>query len=127
MGPGRHKHRGRVSKIAINQNDRVDRGDVLVQLEDNVASARLAAAVAEAYASKHERDAHPITPGREVVTRAEDVVFDARRALALARSRLDEAISNSGARADANQSLPAARKQYSDALRQLGKGRRDLA
>jgi len=74
-----------VSKIPINQNDRVDRGDVLVQLENYVASARLAAAVAEAYASKHERDAHPITPGREVVTRAEDVVFDARRALALAR------------------------------------------
>jgi HlyD family secretion protein len=87
----------------------------------------LVAAVAEAYASKHERDAHPITPGREDVNRAEDVVFDARRALARARLQLDEAISNSGARADASQSLPAARKQYSDALGQLSKGRRDLA
>jgi HlyD family secretion protein len=116
---------GGVSKIPIKQNDRVDRGDVLLQLEDNVAGARLAAAVGEAEASQRERDAHPITPGR--FDRAEDGVFDAQRALARARVQLDEAISSRGAQADASQSLPAASAQYSDALRRLSKGRRALA
>lgn len=118
---------GRVIKIPARENDHVDKGNVLLQLGDKEARARLAAAIAEARMSKRERDAHPITPGREGVTKAEDAVFDARRAVSTTRLQLDDAIANSRGHVNANQSLSAARKQFGAALQQLHQEKRVLA
>jgi len=118
---------GRVDKVAVKQNDRVEKGDLLVQLGDQEVRARLRAAEAEAAASRHERDAHPLTPGRESVTKAEDAAFDAQRAADRARLRLDDAIASSRERADAGRPLSAARRQLADALVRLRLEKASLA
>jgi hypothetical protein len=80
---------------------------VLLQPGDQQARARLAAAIAETSVSKRERDAHPITQSRESITKAEDAVFDARRAVSSTRLQLDDAIASSRRHVNANQSLSA--------------------
>ena len=54
---------GKVEAVAVNMNDRVAEGEVLIRLEDKEARARLSAAEAKAAASKSERDAGR-DPGR---------------------------------------------------------------
>ena len=50
---------GKVERVAVNMNDRVAEGEVLVRLEDKEARARLASAEAQAALSKRERDNPP--------------------------------------------------------------------
>jgi HlyD family secretion protein len=111
----------------VKPNGHVEKDQVLLRLEDTEARARLAAAVAEAEASRRERDAHPVTAGRETVNKAEDAVFDAERIRASARLKLDEAIAASRAPGEAAQTLAASRQEFADATDRLAKARADLA
>jgi len=72
---------GQVEAIPVQLNSRVSEGEVLIRLDDKEARARLAAAEAEAATRKRERDAAPVTAGRENVNKAEDAVFTAERAV----------------------------------------------
>ncbi len=82
---------GRVTAIPVKLNDRVIEGQLLLVMEDKEARAKLTAAEAAAAAAKRERDAAPATSGRESLTRAEDLLYAAERALTLARIELDDA------------------------------------
>jgi HlyD family secretion protein len=82
---------GRISDVAVKINDTVKAGDLLIRLDDEEATARIAAAEAEAAVRKRERDAE--TVGRQAQDRrnAEDAVAAAERALTQARADLDAA------------------------------------
>jgi HlyD family secretion protein len=116
---------GRVEKIFVKLNDRVSEGEVLVRLEDKEANARLSAAEAEASVRKRERDAAPVTAGRESIKRAEDAVYDAERALKDARFGLDDALANDR-RTPNSQNVSSARRQHTDAVERLRQERSSL-
>jgi HlyD family secretion protein len=111
---------GKVDAIPVAANDRVAEGEVLLRLEDKEARARLSAAEAEAAARKRERDAQPVTSGRESVSKAEDAVFSAERAVTSARMELDDAITANRKNASGTQgALSAARRRLADANEKL--------
>ena len=110
---------GQVEAIPVQLNSRVSEGEVLIRLDDKEARARLAAAEAEAATRKRERDAAPVTAGRENVNKAEDAVFTAERAVMSARFELDDTIASnrkSGGNANA---VTSARKRLTDAKDRL--------
>lgn len=119
--------RGRVALVAVKPGEPVEKDQVLLRLQDAGMRARLAAAVAEAEASRHERDAHPITAGREAIAKAEDALFDAERGFASARLKLDKATAAGSAGVNAAQSLPTSRQQLAEATDRLAKARAALA
>jgi HlyD family secretion protein len=82
---------GRVTAIPVKLNERVIEGQLLLVLDDKDARSKLTAAEAAVAAAKRERDAAPATAGREGLTRAEDLLYAAERALTLARIELDDA------------------------------------
>jgi HlyD family secretion protein len=104
---------GKVEVVAVKINDQVADGEVLLRLEDKEARARLSAAEAEAAARKRERDAQPITSGRDSVSKAEDALFSAERAVTSARLELDDALA--GSRRGSTGPLAAARRRLADA------------
>jgi len=110
---------GKVEVVAVVINDRVAEGEVLIQLEDKEARARLSAAEAEAAARKRERDAQPITSGRESVSKAEDAVFSAERAVNSARLELDDAIAANRRSPGNTGPVTAARRRLADAKERL--------
>jgi HlyD family secretion protein len=110
---------GQIEAIPVQMNTRVSDGEVLIRLDDKEARARLAAAEAEAATRKRERDAAPATAGRESVSKAEDAVFTAERAVMSARFELDDTIASnrkSGGNANA---VTSARKRLTDAKDRL--------
>ena len=110
---------GQIEAIPVQLNSRVSEGEVLIRLDDKEARARLAAAEAEAATRKRERDAAPVTAGRENVNKAEDAVFTAERAVMSARFELDDTIASnrkSGGNANA---VTSARKRLTDAKDRL--------
>ncbi len=106
---------GKVEAVAVAINDQVAEGEVLLRLEDKEARARLTAAEAEAAARKRERDAQPITSGRESVSKAEDALFSAERAVNSARLELDDAIAANRRSPGSTGALAAARRRLADA------------
>ncbi|HET6221809.1 MAG TPA: HlyD family efflux transporter periplasmic adaptor subunit [Dongiaceae bacterium] len=105
---------GRVDAVPVNMNDKVADGEVLVRIDDKEARARLSAAEADAARRKRERDAVPITAGRDSVSKAEDAVFTAERAVTSARFELDDAITANRKNANPN-TLANARRRLADA------------
>jgi len=106
---------GKVEHVAVNMNDKVAEGEVLVQLEDKEARARLTAAEARERTLKKDRDAVAIPAGRESVSKAEDAVFNAERAVKDARLDLDGAIANNRKNASNPNALVNARRRLADA------------
>jgi HlyD family secretion protein len=114
---------GRVVSVAVQMNDRVAEGEVLIRLEDKEARARLSAAEAQAALNKRERDNPPAgapkeTSGRDSINRAEDAIYTAERAVMSARFELDDAIAADRKNAD-SQALSGARRRHSDAVDRL--------
>lgn len=109
---------GRVEAVPVNMNDKVVDGEVLIRIEDKEARARLSAAEADAARRKRERDAVPITAGRDNVSKAEDAVFTAERAVTSARFELDDAITANRKNANPN-NLVNARRRLTDANERL--------
>ncbi len=114
---------GRVAEVLVKVNDTVEDGELLIRLEDDEARARLAAAEAEAGTRKRERDAQPITAGREDIAKAEDAVYAAGRALTGARFELDYALAARRNGTGSEQQLSDARKRVSDARDRLARDR----
>src|SRR6476469_2967716 len=110
---------GKVEAVAVNMNDKVAEGEVLIRIEDKEARARLSAAEAKAATTKKDRDAVAIPAGREPVSKAEDAVFNAERAVTSARFELDDAIAINRKNASNPNALVNARRRLSDAQDRL--------
>jgi HlyD family secretion protein len=122
---------GKVERVAVNMNDRVAEGEVLVRLEDKEARARLASAEAQAALSKRERDNPPAgapreTSSRDSINKAEDAVYNAERAVMSARFELDDAIA-ADRKTPGNQALAGARRRHADAVDRLRQEQSALA
>lgn len=115
---------GRVTEVLVKVNDRVEEGELLFRLDDEEARARLAAAEAEAGLRKRQRDDAKVTVGREDVSKAEDNVFTAERAVTGARYELDYALAARRAGGSGvEQMLADARKRLADAKERLQRER----
>ena len=99
---------GRVIKVHAAVDEKVEEGELLVQLDDSEARARLTSAETQAEALREERE-KAFASGREDVRKAEDAIYSAERAVTGARIELDGALiakRTSGAR---RESHPGAR------------------
>jgi HlyD family secretion protein len=106
---------GKAEVVAVHMNDKVSEGEVLVRIEDKEARARLTAAEARAATAKKDRDAQAIPAGRESVSKAEDAVFSAERAVTSARFELDDAIAANRKSSSNPNVLSNARRRLADA------------
>jgi HlyD family secretion protein len=106
---------GKVEAVTVNMNDKVAEGEVLIRIEDKEARARLSAAEAKAATTKKDRDAVAIPAGRETVSKAEDAVFNAERAVMSARFELDDALAVNRKNASNPSALVNARRRLADA------------
>ena len=106
---------GKVEAVAVSMGDKVAEGEVLIRIEDKEARARLSAAEAKAATTKKDRDAVAIPAGRENVSKAEDAVFNAERAVTSARFELDDAIATNRKNASNPNALVNARRRLADA------------
>lgn len=80
---------GRIVEVPVKQNDKVEKGELLIRLDDDEARARLQAAETEVASRKRERDAQPLDKARDELREAEDNVFSAERALTNAHFELE--------------------------------------
>ena len=106
---------GKVEVVAVNINDKVSEGEVMLRIEDKEARARLTAAEARAATAKKDRDAQALPAGRESVSKAEDAVFTAERAVTSARFELDDAIAANRKNSSNPNLLSNARRRLADA------------
>ena len=79
----------KVVQVLVRMNDNVRAGDLLVRLQDDEATAKLAAAIAEASVRRRERDSEPATKLAADRRNAEDAVSIAERNVFRARMELD--------------------------------------
>jgi HlyD family secretion protein len=79
----------RIVEVPVKQNDKVEKGELLIRLDDDEARARLQAAETEVASRKRERDAQPLDKARDELRDAEDNVFSAERALTNAHFELE--------------------------------------
>lgn len=85
---------GEIVAVNVSTNDKVGKGDVLVQLDDKDLVDKLSAARAEASVRVRERDEEPAAKGSAEQRRvAEDALDDAERAVFDARQAADDAAS----------------------------------
>lgn len=83
---------GKINDVVVRLNDRVMQGDLLVKLDDDEPTARLAAAEAEAAVRRRERDVETVARLANDRRNAEDQVSLSERALFQAKADLDRAI-----------------------------------
>lgn len=119
---------GRIEQVAVQLNETVMAGDLLIRLADDDALARLRAAEAEAAVRRRERDTETVGKPASDRRQAEDAAAAAERAVARARADLDEALaayrkSNSeSARSEAS----VRRNEVTNALNKLEAERSNL-
>ena len=83
---------GTVEAVAVAMNDKVSEGEVLIRIEDKEARARLPPPRPRRQRPRRTATRSAIPAGRESVSKAEDAVFTAERAVTSARFELDDAI-----------------------------------
>ncbi len=82
---------GRIAEVPVRAGDRVDAGDILVRLDDDEASARVAAALADVALRKFVRDDQGAATRTKRRYDGDDDVFAAEQKLQAARATLDRA------------------------------------
>lgn len=116
---------GRVADVAVAANDEVKAGDLLIRLDEEDLSTRVAAAMVEAQVRERERDEEPVKGPALERRQAEDSVASAERALYRARLALDAKafqVRSTGVTAD----LEPLRFQVAAAREQLANSRANL-
>lgn len=118
---------GRVTHVYIKANDKVEKGELLVRLDDAEARARLAAAETEVQVRRKIRDDGNLSSRRAGIRDAEDAVYDAERRITGARFELDAALraKREGRRNDRR--VRDARRRLTDAEDRLVRERLKLA
>jgi HlyD family secretion protein len=117
---------GRVVDVLVRTNDVVTRGDLLVQLADEEAQARLTAAEAEAAVRRRERDGETVGRPAQDRRNAEDAVAAAERALYATRMDLDRLLSQRRTQSGLDEEIAKARSAISAATDKLGQERANL-
>ncbi len=115
---------GRVAEVTVAVNGFVEQDEVVIRLDDEEPRARLTAAESEAAVRQRERDAQPVTQGRDEINKSEDAFYAAARSATNARFAVDYALSarRTGV-ANADAMLADANKRLSDARDRLQKAR----
>jgi len=114
---------GRVTKVHVKVEDEAEDGELLVELDDAEARARLTSAETQAEALREEREKQ-FASGREDVRKAEDAIYSAERAVTGARIELDYAlIAKRSASGGSDQTVTEARKRLSEANERLERER----
>lgn len=113
---------GRVTKVHVKVDDEVEEGELLVELDDAEARARLTSAETEAEALREDREKQ-FASGREDVRKAEDAIYSAERAVTGARIELDYALAAKRSGNGSQQTVADARKRLSEANERLERER----
>jgi HlyD family secretion protein len=118
---------GRITDIAVKVNDRVEKGELLIRLDDDEARARLQAAETEAASRKRERDDQSGDKARQKVRDAEDAVYNSERAVTNARFELEYELEAKRNGNGSQARVSNARRNLDDAKEQLKQDRQDYA
>lgn len=113
---------GRVTKVHVKVDDKVEDGELLIELDDAEARARLTSAETQAEALREEREKQ-FASGREDVRKAEDAIYSAERAVTGARIELDYAITAKRKDGGHAQAVADARKRLTEANERLERER----
>ncbi len=118
---------GRIDDIAVELNDSVKAGDLLVQLDDADALTKVAAAVAEASSRERDRDDESVRGLARERRKAEDAVATAERTLFGARQAFDDALREKRAGNGSDEAVSTARSNLEEAKKKLADERANLA
>jgi HlyD family secretion protein len=118
---------GRIAEVSVKQNDKVEKGELLIRLDDDEARARLQAAETEVASRKRERDAQPLDKARDALRTAEDNVFSAERALTNAQFELEYELQARRSGTGSNERVAQARDDLARAKNRLQEERANYA
>ena len=118
---------GRIEDMAVELNDSVKGGDLLVRLDDADALTKVAAAVADASVRERERNDDNVRGLAQERRTAEDAVATAERALFGARQAFDDALKEKRAGNGSEDSVTTARTNLDEAEKKLADERANLA
>jgi HlyD family secretion protein len=118
---------GRIEDIAVELNDTVKSGDLLIRLDDASALTKVAATTADASVRERERNNDNVRGLADERRTAEDSVATAERALFGARQAFDDALSEKRAGNGSDEAVATARTNLSDAKKKVADERANLA
>ncbi len=118
---------GRIENIAVDLNDKVKAGDLLVRQEDDIALTKVAAATAQAAARERDRNEESVRGLASDRREAEDDVASAERARFGARQAFDDAVHDKRDGKGSDSAVATARKNLEDADKKLADQRANLA
>ena len=118
---------GRMEDIAVELNDAVKSGDLLIKLDDADALTKVAAATADANVRERDRNDENVRGLANERRTAEDAVATAERALFGARQAFDDALSEQRAGNGSEESVTTARTNLEEAEKKLADERANLA
>jgi HlyD family secretion protein len=118
---------GRIAEVLVRANDRVFAGELLVRLDDEEATARVAEADARVALAKRARKDESASGASAERRKAEDAAADSERAAADARSALDRLAADLRAGRASQAALDAARAALARAQDRLREQRDTLA
>jgi HlyD family secretion protein len=113
---------GRVEEVLVKAKDKVEKGELLIRLDDADARAKLASAEVTAEARRDVRESQ-LPSGREDLRKAEDALYSAERAVTGARIELDYALAAKRNGSGSSQALSNARQRVRDANDRLERER----
>jgi len=118
---------GRIEDIAVELNDHVKGGDLLIRLDDQDALTKVSAATAEAALRERERDDDSARGLALERRNAEDAVASAERALFGARQAFDDALNEKRAGNGSEEAVTTARTNLDEAKKKLADERANRA
>lgn len=118
---------GRIEEVAVDLNDRVMKGDLLVRLDDAQALTQVAAATAEVQLRERDREDDVVRGLAKERRDAEDAVASAERALFGARQAFDDALEQRRNGSGSESAVTTARSNLREAEKKLADERADLA
>ena len=113
---------GRVEEVLVKVKDKVEKGELLVRLDDANARARLASAEVTAEARRDVRESQ-LPSGREDLRKSEDALYSAERAVTGARIELDYALAAKRRGTGSAQALSNSRQRLKDSYKRLSRER----
>lgn len=118
---------GRITDIAVDLNDRVQDGDLLIQLDDRDALAKVKGAAIEAAAAERRRNDENVRGLAAERRDAEDAVASAERTLFGARQAFDDALDAKRTGSGSESAVTTARSNLKEAEKKLADERANLA
>lgn len=118
---------GNIKDIPVDVNDRVQKGDLIVKLDDAVALTKVASAAAEAEMRERNRDREDVRGLAQERRDADDAVASAERALFGARQAFDDALEQKRTAGGSDEAVSTARTNLEEAEKKLADERANLA